>query len=129
LDAVCLKGKVFSGKRKGTEFLSFPWVRRQIEEKLGFMPHQGTLNVRLFEDSVNLRKRLASAKGMEISPEPGFCRGRLFEACLMGTVVCGVIVPEVAGYPEDMIELIASVDLREKLQLSDGDPVDVKIML
>jgi riboflavin kinase len=128
LDAVCLKGKVFSGKGEGTEFLNFPWVRKQIKEKLGFTPYQGTLNVRLFEDNVNLRKKLASAKGMGISPEPGFCRGRLFEACLMGTVVCGVIVPEIAGYPEDVIELVASVNLRERLQLSDGDLVVVKIM-
>jgi riboflavin kinase len=123
-----LKGKVFSGKGEGTEFLNFPWVRKQIEEKLGFAPYPGTLNVGLFEDSVNLRKRLEWAKGMEILSEPGFCRGRLFEACLMGTVVCGVIIPDVAGYPEDVIELVASVNLRERLQLSDGDLVDVKIM-
>jgi riboflavin kinase len=124
-----LKGKVFSGKGEGTQFLNFPWVRKQIEEKLGFAPYEGTLNVRLYKDSINLRKTLTSASGMEILPQPGFCRGRLLKACLMGTVVCAVVVPEVAGYPEDVIELVASVNLREKLQLSDGDLVVVQIML
>jgi riboflavin kinase len=124
-----LKGKVFSGKGEGTQFLNFPWVRKQIEEKLGFAPYEGTLNVRLYKDSINLRKTLTSASGMEILPQPGFCRGRLLKACLMGAVVCAVVVPEVGGYPEDVIELVASVNLREKLQLSDGDLVVVQIML
>jgi riboflavin kinase len=129
LDAVCLKGKVFSGKGEGTEFLNLPWVRKQIEEKLGFIPYEGTLNVKLHKDSVNLRRMLTSASGIEILPQPGFCHGRLFKACLMGTVVCAVVVPGVSGYPEDVIELVASVNLREKLQLLDGDLVNVKIML
>lgn len=129
MDAICLKGKVFSGKGEGTEFLNFSWVKKQIKEKLGFTPCEGTLNVKLHKDSINLRKMLTSARGIEILPQPSFCRGRLFKACLMGAVVCAVVVPGVSGYPEDVIELVASVNLREKLQLLDGDLVDVKIML
>jgi CTP-dependent riboflavin kinase len=47
----------------------------------------------------------------------------------MGSVECAVVFPEVADYPEDVIELIASTNLREKLHLVDGDLVDLKIML
>ena len=129
MDAICLKGKVFSGKGEGAEFLNLPWVRKQIKEKLGFTPYAGTLNVKLHKDSINLRKVLTSARGIKILPQPRYCRGKLFKACLMGTVVCAVVVPEVSGYPEDVIEVVASVNLREKLQLFDGDLVDVKIML
>lgn len=129
MDAICLKGRVVSGKGEGAKFLKLPWVKRQIKEKLGFLPYEGTLNVRLNEDNIKLIKALTSAKGIEIMPQSGFCRGKLFKACLMSNVYCAVVVPEVAGYREDVIELVASVSLRERLRLSDGDLVDVKVML
>jgi len=123
------KGKVFSGSGEGAKFTEIPWVREQITEKLGFIPHPGTLNIKLTEGIVEFKKLSKKAKGVEISPAKCFCRGRCFRAYFMDTLKCAVVIPEVENYPGDMLEIIAPINLREKFKLKDGETVDVKIML
>lgn len=123
-----IKGKVFSGSGEGTEFIRLPWVRKQIVEKLGFIPYTGTLNVKLTAESVAIKKSLKNAKAIEISPIKDFCRGRCFPAYFMQDLKCAIILPEIENYPEDVIEVIASVNLREKFRLKDGDMVEVRII-
>jgi riboflavin kinase len=96
--------------------------------KLGFTPYPGTLNIKLAKDDMaKLKEVLEKAKSIDISPAEGFCRGRCFKACLMENVECAVVIPEIAGYPEDAVEIVASANLRKKLHLEDGDTVDIKI--
>jgi len=129
LKTLLIKGIVFSGKSEGTNFIKLPWVRKQITEKLGFTPHLGTLNIKLTGESVKLRTSLEKKGAIEISPVAGFHRGRCFEAYLINDVRCAVVIPETPDYPRDIIEVIAPINLREKLQLKDGDCVEVKILL
>ncbi len=124
-----VKGIVFSGKGEGTKFIELPWVKKQITEKLGFTPHPGTLNIKLTKESLKLRTLLEKTVAIEISPVVGFHHGRCFKAYLMGNLKSAVVIPEVSNYPRDIIEVIAPVNLREKLQLKDGDYVEVKILL
>jgi riboflavin kinase len=124
----CIKGKVFSGKDEGKKFITLPWVKKQIVKKTGFTPYPGTLNIKLTEDYVKL-KLLKKVKPTEISPATGFCRGRCFKAYLMDEFECAIVIPEIADYPSDVLEIIAPVNLRKKLNLKDGDVVTVKIRL
>ena len=126
---LCVKGKVFSGSGEGTKFIELPWVRKQIVEKLGFVPHPGTVNIKLTEGIGELKKMLKKAKAIEISPAKGFCRGRCFNAYFMDNLKCAIVIPEVESYPEDIIEVIAPISLREKFKLKNGDMVEVKIMV
>lgn len=104
------------------------WVKKQIKEKLGFAPYHGTLDVRITEESVKLKRTLAEGEGVEILPATGFCRGKCYRASFKTELKCAVVVPEVASYPEDLIEIIGPENLRKKFHLSDGDPVQVEIM-
>lgn len=124
-----VRGKVASGKGEGAKFIQLPWVRKQIIEKLGFIPYPGTLNVILSEDRVKFKKLLKKTKSTEISPANGFCHGRCFEAYLMGNYKCVIVFPEIPNYPEDIIEIIAPTNLREILDLKDGDAITVRIVL
>jgi len=128
LKRIKLSGTVFSGGGEGRKFLELPWVKRQITEKLGFVPYSGTLNVKLSEESAKRRKLLEKAPSVKICPADGYCNGLLFKA-LIGTWACAIVVPEVAGYPKDLLEIIASVNLRETLQLEDGSEVTVTVNL
>jgi riboflavin kinase len=121
-----LNGAVFSGGGNGKKFLELPWVKQQIREKLGFTPYPGTLNVKLNEKSVKQRKLLEEATSMKICPVKGFCKGLLFKAFL-GVVECAIVLPEVAGYPKDLLEIIASVNLRKALLLEDGCEVTITV--
>jgi CTP-dependent riboflavin kinase len=71
-------------------------------------------------------KLLKKAKAIEIAK--GFRRGRCFNACFMDTLKCAIVIPEVENYPENILEVVASINLRQKFKLKDGDTVDVKIM-
>lgn len=126
---ICLKGKIFSGKGEGAKFTELPWVKRQMEEKLGFAPYPGTLNIKLSKDKVELKKLLKKAKSIEILPAEGYCLGRCFKAYLVKGLKCAIVLPEVRDYPEDTLEVIAPVNLREKLQLKDGDVIEVIVTL
>jgi riboflavin kinase len=129
LRTLCLEGRVFSGKGEGAEFMKLPWVKKQVKEKLGFVPYPGTLDLRITEQSVKLKRTLAEGDGVEILPAAGFCRGKCFKARFKTEPKCALVVPEVAGYPEDLAEIIGPENLRKKFHLSDGDPVQIKVML
>jgi riboflavin kinase len=44
-------------------------------------------------------------------------------------VKCAIVIPDVPNYPEDVLEIVAPVNLREKLQLKDGDHVEIEVTL
>ena len=123
-----MKGRVFSGKGEGTGFVKLSWARQQIEEKLGFSPYPGTLNIRLTQDSTKMKRTLLKALGVEISPAPDYYPGKLFRANLMN-LECALIIPEVPGYPEDVVEVVSSANLREKLHLTDGSLCEVVVTI
>ena len=123
---IVFKGTVFSGKGEGRKFIELKWVKRQIEDKLGFTPYNGTLNIRLSNESTKNKKLLKNNEHFEISPEKGYCTGELIKAsiiCLEGAI----ILPQVESYPSDVLEVIASVCLRERLKIVDGDAVTVTV--
>ncbi len=124
-----IKGTVFSGKSEGAKFIELPWVKRQIVEKLGFTPYRGTLNIELTKEEFEKRALLEKAQAIEISPVKGFSRGKCFKANVMDKLECAIVIPEIPNYPRDIIEVIAPTNLREKLQLRDGDSVEVKILM
>lgn len=123
-----LEGTVSSGKGEGARFMKLPWVKKQLKEKLGFVPYPGTLDVRI-TDGVKLKKAVTEAHGVQILPAPGFSNGKCFRASFKTERKCAVVIPEVADYPENLIEIVAPENLRKKFNISDGDVVEVEITL
>ncbi len=126
--SVTVKGKVFTGLSEGGRYTQLAWVRKQIKEKLGFDPYPGTLNL-LLSSEIRMSSLLSKAKGWEIQPEEGYFSGRFYRAVVMGGIHVAVVRPGVLGYPENVIEIMAPICLREKLRLKDGDEVEVVIWL
>ena len=120
------RGTVFSGKGEGRKFIDLPWVKGQIREKLGFTPYSGTLNIHLTKETAENKKLLENTKHFDINPEKGYCTGLLIKACI-GNLDCAVIIPQVPNYPTDVLEVIASVCLRQRLKIVDGDEVAVTV--
>jgi riboflavin kinase len=130
LKSVTLQGKVFTGEGGGTKFLSLPWVQKQIREKLSFKPFFGTLNLRLTQKSIEAKKALTeTGKAIMIVPVRGFCCGLCYKARIMDKIDGAIIVPQVPDYPEDLLEVIASVSLRKTLKLREGDEVQLSVYL
>ena len=126
LPQITFKGTVFSSNGQGGKFISLPWVKRQIQEKLGFTPYSGTLNMRLTKESVRQKRLLKKAEKFEISPEKGYCTGILIEAHLEG-LKCGIVLPQIPDYPQDVLEVIAAWNLRKRFRIQDGSEVCVTV--
>jgi riboflavin kinase len=123
-----LSGRVFSGRGEGRKYIELSWVKQQIMEKLGFNPYPGTLNLRLDVESMKKRQLLTEDAALGVCTPEGYCTGLLFKATIEG-VSCGVVIPQVEGYPDDELEVVADVNLRQRLGLSDGDRVEVTVFL
>jgi riboflavin kinase len=121
-----LRGRVFTGQGEGKKYVERPWVRREIEEKLGFTPYAGTLNLRLSPESTEQRRGLEKTAFLRVCASEGCCSGLLFKASI-GAQECAVVIPEVEGYPKDVLEVITWTNLRERLRLRDGDEVTVTV--
>lgn len=124
-----LKGKLITGLGEGQYYISLNGYMTQFREKLGFDPFPGTLNIRLDKNSIELRKR--------IKPNIKIL-GFTDQSRTFGPVSCfsiningiqgAVIVPERTHYPEDIIEVIAPINLREHMNLEDGSKVSVEVL-
>ncbi len=125
---ITLKGKVFSGVGEGRMFTDLSWAKKQFQDKMGFQPRSGTLNIRL-SGGIEKMKLLKSFKGVEIEPPEGFFGGRCFKALIMGEVNGAVVIPDVSRYPSNVLEVIAPINLREKFNLNDGDEIDLEVWL
>jgi len=128
LGQLSFRGKVFSGKGEGKHFVELSWVRANIEQKFGFRPYFGTLNLHLFEEEDILKRKrlLEPALGIYVEPESGYFSGTLFRATILD-VEAAVVIPHVPNYPVDVLEVIAPVYLRGKLEKGNGDMVVVTV--
>lgn len=123
-----ITGILFSGLGNGAKFVKLDWVESQIEEKLGFRPYYGTINLRLDRESIDLVRKLKDDEGVKIvPPDPKFCIAKTFKAKIMGKVQGAIILPEATVHAEDTLELIAPINMREELDLKDGQQVEVEI--
>jgi riboflavin kinase len=127
-----LCGVVFSDLGQAGAFMSLEWVKNALEENLGFLPYPGTLNLRLEteQDRGLWRDFLKTAKGIAVPPpSPSFCSACLYPVEIGSarkTLRAAVVVPGVSGYPEDKMEIVAPVQIKDTLGVQDGDSLSVE---
>ena len=133
MTSIELIGRLASGEGVARHYTREPWARNAFMAAAGIDPFPGTLNV-LIPDGPDRQRWLAvrMTEGTVLpAPNPEFCDGRLFHATVTSvsghSVKGAVIVPMVPGYPEDRVELIADVGLRDTLGIVDGDVLTVQI--
>jgi riboflavin kinase len=124
-----LSGKLITGLGEGQYYISLDGYRTQFIEKLGFDPYPGTLNVRLDTNSIDIRKKIAQSISISGFTDQNrtFGKGSCFRVRI-SDIEGAVITPERTHYPEDIIEIIAPVNLREHLELKDGTNINVEVI-
>ncbi len=127
-----LIGSVATGLGEGQYYIVQDGYMEQFDEKLGFRPFPGTLNLNLTKESVSLRKKLDNQKGIPISgfeaDNRTFGGGRCFLSEIKG-VKSAVIIPDRTHYPSDIVEILAPINLRESLSLEDGEEIRMKVFI
>lgn len=128
---ITIGGRVESGLGEGRYYISRKYYIVQFQERLGFIPYLGTLNIKVKPEFENLLRRLRSSTGIHIegfeTDDRTFGPVKAFNAKIRG-VSCAVILPERSVY-SDVIEVISKDFLREKFGLQDGDNVIVDVDL
>jgi len=132
---LALDGTVTGGMGEGRHYINLPGYKRQFEEKLGYEPYPGTLNVSLTADARRERSAMDAVEGVPIDSWEDDERTYGSATCYPATLDAGedsyspvhVIVPDRTHHDEDQLELIAPDRLRDDLGLDDGDEVTVYV--
>jgi riboflavin kinase len=133
---VDLTGTVTSGMGEGRHYISLPGYMEQFEQRLGYEPFLGTLNVELTDESLRARSAMEALDPVPIDGwedddrtyGPAVCYPAVVET-QSGEVYeqAHTIAPERTHHDEDQLEVIAPTKLREELELEDGDHVTVHV--
>ncbi|RQG92080.1 DUF120 domain-containing protein [Natrarchaeobius chitinivorans] len=134
--AVDLAGSVTSGMGEGRHYISLSGYKRQFEDRLGYEPFPGTLNVDLREESVRRRGALSTLESIPIDGweddertyGPAICYPATVETAGGDTYeTAHIIAPERTHHDEDQLEVIAPEKLRDELGLEDGEHVTISL--
>ena len=141
---LALRGRVTDGMGEGRHYISLPGYMTQFEDRLGYAPYPGTLNVDLDAESVRARAALETFEPIPIDGfedddrtyGPAICYPATVETTPTTTTSnddghtygrAHVIAPERTHHDEDQLEVIAPDRLRDALDLEDGSEIRVTV--
>jgi riboflavin kinase, archaea type len=122
-----IEGRIESGLGKGAVFISVEYYKNKIKDNLGFEPYHGTLNLKVANESISKLKD-------KFRIEPFIWEGKKYGGvdCYKASIEnidCAVIIPDLTEHKniehKNILEVVASVNLKSKLNLADGDKVKV----
>jgi phosphoglycolate phosphatase-like HAD superfamily hydrolase len=122
-----LSGQVVTGAGQGAGFTQLDWATKQFIAECGINPYPGTLNIVLTdEQNFGTWQAIKSNPGIRLrAGDPHSCDAWLYPIWIGGELPAAIVLPEVSGYPENQIEIIAALPLREYLCIGDGDLVRI----
>jgi riboflavin kinase, archaea type len=131
-----LSGIIFSDLGQASSFMALDWVQDLLNERLGYHPFPATLNVRPkgAEDAQIWRRVQRDHAGTPLTPaSDGHCGAKLYRVDLyqeadIRKVGGAILLPEVDNYPQDKIEIVAPVRLKDLFRVNDGDQLTVEFL-
>ena len=140
-DQLVLRGRVRRGVGQGQYFTRLEWVCRQIQQQFGFDPAPGTFNIVIEpEQKEGLSQMRKQAEAQIVPPDRGFCLADCVAVRVRAVPIQDaqdqpastsqegvVVIPLVQNYPDLLLEIMASVNLRQALGVEDGDAVEVRV--
>lgn len=129
LKDLIIVGKIVGGAGEGAYFTRINWVQEQCQERLGFKPYPGTLNLEISREYLPIIESLNREEGIDlISPDPKFCNAKTFPVSL-GDIGGALIMPDekVRIHAKNIIEIIAPLNIKASLNVSDGDLISIAI--
>lgn len=121
-----VSGTVVAGLGEGAYYVGE--YRSRLEDRLGYVPFPGTLNVRLSDEPPAVPIEEAFVIPPFERHHRTFGELKILSVTLaknQHSVECHWIIPERTHHPEHELELIHEESLREKLDLKEGDTVEV----
>jgi len=127
-----IKGRIFSGLGKGAFFTQLDWVKQQCQEKLDFAPFPGTLNLKVTDEYLEVLRKLKGGEGIALVPPTAeYCQARCYPV-FIGSVKAAIVIPHAENFtsemhPQNVIEIIAPVNVKAELSIKDGDELTLEM--
>ena len=128
-NSITITGTLVTGMGEGQYYVNQPGYRSQFEEKLGYIPFDGTLNLKVGQKDlpkieIMSRSRSVVVEGFQ-HEERTFGDVRCYPATIKN-LECAVTIPSRSHYT-DTLEVLCKYNLRHTLGISDGDQVEIHI--
>ncbi len=142
------EGTVVAGMGEGAYYVSLEGYKKQFEQKLGYIPFPGTLNIKLTEKIFMLTKReLINNSGIFIKGFNDNVRTYGWVKCYHSSIAKinkdsletkdshvksfegEIVILERTHYDETMLEVISPISLKDNLGLKIGDKVKLIVTL
>jgi len=125
------EGVLFTGLGEGSYYVGQEGYRKQLRSKLGFDPYPGTLNLRLRQGYEGVKATLEGLPSILIegfrTKDRSFGPAKCIRVMVNDSVEAAVILALRSHYGSDVVELVAGENLRDRLNLKDGDTVRVRV--
>ena len=129
-----MTGVIFSDLGQASAFMALDWVQDLLNQRLGYHPFPATLNIRPKgeEDAQIWRRVQSDHPGTPLTQAPdGHCGAKLYRveiyAAANGAKVGGaILLPEVKDYPQDKIEIVAPIRLKDHFRVQDCDQLTLE---
>jgi riboflavin kinase, archaea type len=115
--------------------MAMDWVQAELTKRLGFIPFPATLNLHpKGKDDAQTWAAIRGLPAIALPVEGGFCSARLYRILIHrpanfgGKMNAAILVPNVADYPKDKIEIVAPVQLKEAWGVRDGDSLTLEFV-
>ena len=122
------EGAITRGLGKGAVFLSIGHYKEKIKEKIGFEPHPGTLNLQIGRKKSGFLNKIAPIRVEGFKKEGKAYGGASCYKIRINGISAAIIVPDLTNHGENMVEVIAPVDLKSELNVKDGDKVNIELV-
>lgn len=127
-------GDVTSGMQRAKEFLTLEGYESQFIEQLGYKPYPGTLNIEFadgWRDLLQDRDPIVIEEWTDDDETYGAvdCYPATASSQDRDPIAVHVVVPHRTDHGGSTIELLAPRNLRETLDVTDGDRVTVRVEL
>lgn len=131
---VHFNGTLVSGMGEGKYYMSLEGYRKQFKKKIGYIPFPGTLNIRIVDPlSLENREKIENFRFHFIDgfrdSERTYGWVKCFPVIINGNegLQSDLLILERTHHDNDMLEIIAPVNIKQILHLKNGD--DVKVTL
>lgn len=122
------KGTIVTGLGKGAYFISQDFYKKELIKNCGFEPYPGTLNIIIPDKYLEKINKIKNDCTNIIKSNGEFGAVNYVSAILNEYVKGAIVFPVKTEHEENYIEFIAPCNLKEKLNLKDGDIVDLEII-
>ena len=122
-------GKIVGGAKQAAFFTQLDWVQKQCDQKIGFKPFPGTLNIEISDETVKALQSLPQEELPELRPpDADFCTAKIIPV-IFENLQAAIVIPDekVRVHGKNIIEIISDVRLKSVLSLKDGDTVSFSI--